>query len=62
MLAKIIVSAPTRNQCLDRMKRALEEAVIEGIETNKDLHLRIIRHPDFRGNNYATTFLSSHLL
>ncbi len=61
MLAKIIVSAPTRNQCLDRMKRALEEAVIEGIETNKELHLRIIRHPDFRGNNYATTFLSTQL-
>lgn len=61
MLAKIIVSAPTRNQCLDRMKRALEEAVIEGIETNKDLHLKIISHPDFRGNNYATTFLNTYL-
>lgn len=61
MLAKIIVSAPTRNQCLDRMKRALEEAVIEGIETNKDLHLKIIAHPDFRGNNYATTFLNTYL-
>ena len=61
MLAKIIVSAPTRDQCLDRMKRALEEAVIEGIETNKDLHLKIIGHPDFRGNNYATTFLNSNL-
>jgi acetyl-CoA carboxylase biotin carboxylase subunit len=43
------------------MKRALEEAVIEGIETNKELHLKIIGHPDFRGNNYATTFLNSYL-
>jgi acetyl-CoA carboxylase biotin carboxylase subunit len=61
MLAKIIVQAPTRELCLDRMKRALEEAVIEGIKTNIDLHLEILKHPKFRGNNYATSFLNTHL-
>ena len=57
MLAKIIVSGINREECLSRMKRALEEVVIDGITTNKDLHLAIIKHPDFRGNNYATNFL-----
>lgn len=61
MLAKIIVQAPTRNECLDRMNRALKEAIIEGIKTNKNLHLKIINDPDFRGNNYATNFLSLKL-
>ncbi|PIP90922.1 MAG: acetyl-CoA carboxylase biotin carboxylase subunit [Bdellovibrionales bacterium CG12_big_fil_rev_8_21_14_0_65_38_15] len=59
MLAKIIVSAPTRNECLARMNRALNEMVIEGIKTNKKLHLSIINHPDFVGNNYATHFLAT---
>lgn len=59
MLAKIIVSAPTRNECLRRMNRALNEMVIEGIKTNKNLHLAIINHPDFVGNNYATHFLAT---
>lgn len=59
MLAKIIVSAPTREECLRRMNRALQEMVIEGIKTNKKLHLSIINHPDFVGNNYATHFLAT---
>ena len=59
MLAKIIVSAPTRDECLRRMNRALNEMVIEGIKTNKKLHLSIINHPDFVGNNYATHFLTN---
>lgn len=59
MLAKIIVSAPTREECLRRMNRALQEMVIEGIKTNKKLHQSIINHPDFVGNNYATHFLAT---
>jgi len=61
MLAKIIVSGVDRLECLERMKRALEETVIEGISTNRDLHLAIINHPDFRGNNYATNFLQEKM-
>lgn len=59
MLAKIIVSAPTRIECIRRMNRALQEMVIEGIKTNKKLHQSIINHPDFVGNNYATHFLAT---
>jgi acetyl-CoA carboxylase biotin carboxylase subunit len=57
MLAKVLVHAPTREAVLARMERALEETVIEGIKTNKDLHLGIIKDLDFRGNNYSTNFL-----
>lgn len=58
MIAKIITHASTREECIDRMKRALTETVIDGIKTNKSLHLSILNDQDFRGNNYATNFLS----
>jgi acetyl-CoA carboxylase biotin carboxylase subunit len=58
MLAKIIVQGPDRNTCMDRMARALEEMVVDGIKTNKELHSRILSDEDFRGNNYSTNFLN----
>lgn len=61
MLAKVIVSGQDREECLARMTRALRETVIEGIKTNIPLHLEIISHPDFRGNNYSTNFLATKM-
>ncbi|GAB4010251.1 MAG: acetyl-CoA carboxylase biotin carboxylase subunit [Bdellovibrio sp.] len=61
MLAKIIVSAPTREICINRMLRALSETVVEGIKTNIGLHKRILGHPDFKGNNYSTSFITQKL-
>ena len=61
MLAKIIVQAPTRREGLKRLKRALGEIIIEGIVTNKELHLKILEDPDFIENNYSTNFLSSKM-
>jgi acetyl-CoA carboxylase biotin carboxylase subunit len=61
LLAKIIVSGSSRIECLERMTRALNELVIEGIKTNKNLHLNIIKNSDFRGNNYATNFLEQKI-
>ena len=58
MIAKIIVWAPEREKALNRMYRALDEMVIEGIKTNKSLHMEIIQDEDFRGNNYSTSFLN----
>jgi acetyl-CoA carboxylase, biotin carboxylase subunit len=58
MLAKVIVTGKNREECLVRMNRALNETVIEGISTNIALHKMIINDPDFRGNNYATNFLT----
>lgn len=61
MLAKVIVTAPDRETCINRMMRALNETVIEGIKTNKELHKSIITNEDFRGNNYSTNFLTEKL-
>jgi len=61
MLAKVIVTGQDREECLARMTRALKETVIEGIKTNIPLHLDIISHPDFRGNNYSTNFLATKM-
>ncbi len=62
MCAKIITHAQTRSECIGRMKRALNEMVIEGIKTNIDLHKKILQHSDFIGNNYSTNFLAKNSL
>ncbi len=58
MLAKVIVYSQTRDECIAKMQRALEETIIEGIKTNIELHKRILNDSDFVGNNYATNFLT----
>jgi len=58
MIAKIIVHGIDRDQCIRRMKRALDELIIEGIKTNRDLHKKILTNQDFIGNNYSTDFLT----
>ena len=61
MLSKVIVHGSDREVCLKRMGRALEEMVIQGIKTNKELHQEIIIDEEFMGNNYSTNFLASKL-
>src|SRR5690606_29477973 len=51
MLAKLIVHARTREQAIERMHRALLELTIDGVETSRDFHLRVMEHPDFRSGN-----------
>jgi acetyl-CoA carboxylase biotin carboxylase subunit len=48
MLAKLIVWAPTRAAAIERMQRALGELVIDGLETSRDFHLRVLNDPEFR--------------
>ena len=48
MLAKLIVWAPTRPLAIERMRRALEELTIDGVETSRDFHLRLMEDEDFR--------------
>ena len=57
MIAKVIVHARTRNEAILKMKRALEECVIEGIDTNIDFLFKILSNEDFVNNNYDTSFL-----
>lgn len=61
MIAKIIVKGKDREECLDRLNRALLESVIHGIDTNISLHQQIIKDQNFRGNNYSTNFLDQFL-
>jgi acetyl-CoA carboxylase biotin carboxylase subunit len=58
MLSKIIVTANDREACLTRARRVLAETVVSGIQTNLELHKRIIENKDFRNNEFSTNFLT----
>jgi pyruvate carboxylase subunit A len=60
MIAKLIVSAPTRELAIDRMRRALLEYIIIGIRTNIPYHLAVLSDPDFRAGEYTTHFIEEH--
>lgn len=57
MIAKIITFGVNRNEAISKMKRALEELVIEGVSTNQDFLLKIIRNPDFIRGKFDTSFI-----
>jgi len=59
MIAKLIVSAPTRDEALVRMKRALEEFVIEGIKTTIPFHIKLMDNKDFKSGKFTTAFMDS---
>lgn len=57
MIAKLIVSAPTRDEALNKMKRALQEFVIEGIKTTIPFHIKLMDDARFRTGKFTTAFL-----
>ncbi len=57
LIAKLIVHGRTRNEALMRLRRALEEFVITGIETNIPLHLELLAEPDFVDGRYDIHWL-----
>ncbi|MCR5146402.1 MAG: acetyl-CoA carboxylase biotin carboxylase subunit [Clostridia bacterium] len=57
MIAKLIVYGTSRNEAIAKLKRALEEFVIEGLTTNIDFIFEIIKNPDFIRGNYDTSFI-----
>jgi len=57
LIAKLIVHGLTREEALARMRRALDECVIEGIKTTIPLHRRILDDPDFQKGRFSTAFL-----
>ena len=59
MIAKLIVSAQTREECIVKMERALSEFVVEGIKTTIPLHLKLMRDPDFKAGNFTTKFMET---
>ena len=57
LVAKLIVHGRNRDECVRRLRRALQEYVIAGIETNIPLHLRLLEEPDFITGNYDIHWL-----
>ena len=61
MIAKLIVYGRTRQSCMMRMRRALEEMVVEGVNTNIALHQDLLRAPDVIDGNYSIKWLEDWL-
>lgn len=57
MIAKLITTAQTREEAISKMKRALDEFVIEGIKTTIPFHRQLMDHPDYIAGNYTTAFM-----
>ncbi|GEN87425.1 acetyl-CoA carboxylase biotin carboxylase subunit [Oceanobacillus sojae] len=60
MIAKLIVYAPTRAEAVERMKRALEEFVVEGVHTTIPFQYQIMSHPVFKEGDFNTNFLTEY--
>lgn len=59
MIAKLITTAQTREEAINKMKRALDEFVIEGIKTTIPFHRQLMDEPDYVAGNYTTAFMNS---
>jgi acetyl-CoA carboxylase biotin carboxylase subunit len=59
MIAKLITTAQTREEAISKMKRALDEFVIEGIKTTIPFHRQLMDEPDYVAGNYTTKFMES---
>ena len=59
MIAKLVTTAQTREEAINKMKRALEEFVIEGIKTTIPFHKKLMEHPDYIEGNYTTKFMEN---
>lgn len=57
MIAKVIVSGQSREEVLKRMKRALEEFVIDGIKTTIPFHIKLMDDKIFQSGKFTTAFM-----
>ncbi len=62
MIAKLITTAQTREEAINKMKRALDEFVIEGIKTTIPFHRQLMEHPDYLAGNYTTKFMEDFVM
>lgn len=62
MIAKLIVTAQTREEAISKMRRALDEFVIEGIKTTIPFHRQLMDHPDYVAGNYTTKFMEDFVM
>jgi acetyl-CoA carboxylase biotin carboxylase subunit len=61
LVAKLICWGDSREVAMDRMRRALDEYVVEGIKTNLAFHRRVLRHPGFAAGKYDTRIVEQIL-
>jgi acetyl-CoA carboxylase, biotin carboxylase subunit len=59
MVAKLICRAPTREECITKMERALDEFIIEGVKTTVPFHQRMMKDKNFREGNFHTGYLDN---
>ncbi len=59
MIAKLIVRAQTREECITKMERALDEFIIEGVKTTVPFHQKLMRNENFRKGDFHTGFLNT---
>lgn len=59
MIAKLITTAQTREEAINKMKRALDEFIIEGIKTTIPFHRQLMDEPDYVKGDYTTKFMES---
>lgn len=57
LIGKLVVHAQTREEAIRKIEAALCELVITGVDTNTDMHRKILAHPAFRSGNYHTDFM-----
>ncbi|NHM00542.1 acetyl-CoA carboxylase biotin carboxylase subunit [Flavobacterium difficile] len=62
MIAKLITTAQTRQEAINKMKRALDEFYIEGIKTTIPFHRQLMDHPDYVAGNYTTAFMDTWVM
>lgn len=62
MIAKLICTAQTREECIRKMSRALDEFIVEGIKTTVPFHQQLMKNEDFKNGNFNTGFLNSFQL
>ena len=62
MIAKLITTAQTRQEAINKMKRALDEFHIEGIKTTIPFHRQLMDHPDYVAGNYTTAFMDTWVM
>lgn len=62
MIAKLITYGATRQEAMDRMKRALSEYIVEGISTTIPFHEKMMEHPVFQSGDFNTKFLENYTI
>ncbi|HBK83139.1 MAG TPA: acetyl-CoA carboxylase biotin carboxylase subunit [Flavobacterium sp.] len=62
MIAKLITTAQTREEAISKMKRALDEFVIEGVKTTIPFHRQLMDDPEYVAGNYTTKFMESFVM